>query len=145
MQLARADGTSQRFYSMSAQIRKERNAYYNILETTQKGDLDITDWLDWFLNCLDRSLNSTDETLGAVLFKARFWEQHAKTLLNNRQVFMINKLMDGFAGKLNTSKWATFAKCSQDTALRDIQDLMEKIILVKEVAGGRSTSYVLAA
>ena len=144
MQLARADDSAQRFYSMSAQIRKERNAYYDILEATQKGDLDITGWLDWFLNCLDRSLKATDQTLVVVLNKARFWEQHAKTLLNNRQVLMINKLLDGFTGKLTSSKWATIAKCSQDTALRDIQGLMEKNILVKEVAGGRSTSYVIA-
>jgi len=144
MQLARADGTAQRFYSMSAQIRKERNTYYDILEATQKGNLDITRWLDWFLNCLDRSLNATDEILIVVFNKARFWELHAKTLLNNRQVLMINKLLDGFAGKLNTSKWATITKCSQDTALRDIQDLMGKKILVKEVGGGRSTGYVIA-
>ncbi len=144
MQLARADGTAQRFYSMSAQIRKERNAYYDILETTQQGDLDITGWLYWFLNCLDRSIKATDETLAVVLNKARFWEQHAKTLLNNRQVLMINKLLDGIIGKLNTSKWATISKCSQDTALRDIQDLIEKKILVKEEGGGRSTSYVIS-
>ena len=144
MQLARADGTAQRFYSMSAQIRKERNAYYDILETTQKGTMDITGWLTWFLNCLNRSLQATDETLATVLHKARFWEQHAKTLLNNRQVLMLNKLLDGFTGKLTSSKWATIAKCSQDTALRDIQDLMEKKILVKEVGGGRSTGYVIS-
>lgn len=143
MQLARADGTAQRFYSMSAQIRKERNAYYDILETTQKGALDITGWLTWFLNCLQRSLKATDETLAVVLYKARFWEQHAKTGLNNRQVLMLNKLLDGFIGKLTSSKWATIAKCSQDTALRDIQDLMAKKILVKEVGGGRSTGYVV--
>ncbi|MEP7238938.1 MAG: Fic family protein [Ferruginibacter sp.] len=143
MQLARADGTAQRFYSMSAQIRKERNAYYDILETTQKGTLDITDWLSWFLHCLQRSLQATDETLAVVLHKARFWEQHAKTVLNNRQVLMLNKLLDGFTGKLTSSKWATIAKCSQDTALRDIQDLMQKKILVKEVGGGRSTGYVV--
>ena len=143
MQLARADGTTQRFYSMSAQIRIERNAYYDILEVTQKGDLDITGWLVWFLNCLDRSLKATDETLNVVLQKARFWELHAKTLLNNRQVLMINKLLDGFTGKLTSSKWATIAKCSQDTALRDIQNLMEKKILMKEVSGGRSTGYVI--
>ena len=143
MQLARADGTAQRFYSMSAQIRKERNAYYDILEKTQKGTLDITGWLFWFLNCLQHSLLATDETLATVLHKARFWEQHAKTVLNNRQVLMLNKLLDGFTGKLTSSKWATIAKCSQDTALRDIQDLMMKKILVKEVGGGRSTGYVI--
>jgi len=144
MLLARADGTAQRFYSMSTQIRKERNAYYEILEATQKGDLDITDWLSWFLNCLDRSLNATDETLRIVLQKARFWEAHSKTLLNNRQVLMINKLLDGFVGKLNSSKWASIAKCSQDTALRDILNLIDKKILVKELGGGRSTSYLIA-
>ena len=143
MQLARADGTAQRFYSMSAQIRKERNAYYDILEATQKGTLDITGWLTWFLNCLHRSLLATDETLATVLHKARFWEQHAKTILNNRQVLMLNKLLDDFTGKLTSSKWATITKCSQDTALRDIQDLMQKYILVKEVGGGRSTGYVI--
>ncbi len=143
MQLCRADGTPQRFYSMSAQIRKERNDYYDILEATQKGDLNITDWLHWFLNCLDRSLKATDETLGAVLHKAKFWQQHAKTVLNNRQVLMINKLLDGFTGKLNTATWATITKSSQDTALRDIQDLMEKNILVREAGGGRSTSYTI--
>lgn len=144
MQLARADGTSQRFYSMSAQIRKERNAYYDILEITQKGNLDITAWLDWFLKCLDRALKATDETLAVVLNKAGFWELHAKTLLNKRQVLMINKLLDGFTGKLTSSKWASISKCSQDTALRDIQDLIEKNILLKEVGGGRSTTYVIA-
>ncbi len=144
MQLARADGTAQRFYSMSAQIRKERNAYYDILEITQKGNLDITAWLDWFLKCLDRALKATDETLAVVLNKAGFWELHAKTLLNKRQVLMINKLLDGFTGKLNSSKWASISKCSQDTALRDIQDLIEKNILLKEAGGGRSTTYVIA-
>ena len=143
MQLASADGSAQRFYSMSAQIRKERNAYYDILETTQKGTLDITGWLTWFLNCLQHSLLATNETLATVLHKARFWEQHAKTVLNNRQVLMLNKLLDDFTGKLTSSKWATIAKCSQDTALRDIQDLMMKKILVKEVGGGRSTGYVV--
>lgn len=141
MLLARADGTAQRFYSMSNQIRKERNAYYDILEATQKGDLDITEWLQWFLNCLDRSLNATDETLSIVLQKATFWKASATTLLNSRQVLMINKLLDGFVGKLNSSKWGSIAKCSQDTALRDVQDLINKKILVKELGGGRNTSY----
>jgi Fic family protein len=143
MQLARADGTPQRFYSMSAQIRKERKEYYDILETTQKGSLDITRWLTWFLQCLDRAIAATDETLGGVLKKARFWEKNGATPLNDRQRTMLNKLLDGFDGKLNTSKWAKITKTSQDTALRDIQDLMEKKILVKEESGGRSTSYVL--
>ena len=143
MQLARADGTSRRFYSMSAQIRNERKEYYDILEIIQKGSLDITQWLIWFLQCLDRAIIATDETLGGVLKKARFWEKHAATPLNNRQRIMLNKLLDEFDGKLNTSKWAKILKTSQDTALRDIQDLIEKQILVKEAGGGRSTSYLI--
>lgn len=143
MQLARADETPQRFYSMSAQIRKERKEYYDILETTQKSSLDITGWLFWFLHCLDRAIAATDETLATVLKKARFWEKYAHASLNNRQRLILNKLLDGFEGKLNTSKWAKIAKTSQDTALRDIQDLIEKQILVKAGGGGRSTSYLL--
>jgi Fic family protein len=143
MQLSRADKTPHRFYSMSAQIRKERANYYDILEETQKGTLDITRWVEWFLACLDRALVSTDETLAIVLRKAKFWDKHSKTILNNRQVLLINKLLDGFEGKLTSSKWAKIAKCSQDTALRDIQNLMEENILVREPSGGRSTSYVL--
>jgi len=143
MQLSRADASAQRFYSMSTQIRKERAAYYDILENTQKGSMDITAWLTWFLQCLDRALEATAETLALVLKKARFWEKHASTILNERQQLILNKLLDNFEGKLNTSKWAKIAKTSQDTALRDIQDLMNKNILMKEVGGGRSTSYVL--
>lgn len=143
MQLARADATPQRFYSMSAQIRKERNQYYDILEATQKSSMDITRWLSWFLQCLGRAIDAAAQTLAAVLQKARFWEQHATTLLNNRQQLMINKLLDGFEGNLNSSKWAKITKTSPDTALRDIQDLMNKKILVKEVGGGRSTRYKL--
>lgn len=143
MQLARADGNYQRFYSMSAQIRLERNAYYTVLEKIQKGTLDITEWLQWFLNCLDRALNATDEVLKGVLNKTKFWDKHIQTPINERQRLMINKLFDGFEGKLNSSKWAKIAKCSSDTALRDIQDLIDKNILQKETAGGRSTSYVL--
>jgi Fic family protein len=143
MQLARTDGTSQRFYSMSAQIRKERREYYDILEITQKGSLDISKWLIWFLQCLDRAIAATDETLATVLKKARFWERHSNTFLNNRQRLMLNKLLDGFEGKLNTSKWAKITKTSQDTALRDIIDMVDKRILVKETSGGRSTSYTL--
>jgi Fic family protein len=143
LQLSRADQSAQRFYSMSAQIRKERNAYYQILESTQKGSMDITEWLSWFLQCLQRALNATDETLAAVLQKARFWEQHATTILNQRQLLMLNKMLDGFEGKLTTSKWAAVTKTSTDTALRDIQDLMNKKILVNDVGGGRSTSYQL--
>jgi Fic family protein len=143
MQLTRADGTPQRFYSMSAQIRKERTAYYNILEETQKGTLDITRWIEWFLGCLDRAFASTDETLTVVLRKAKFWDKHAESSFSDRQVLLLNKLLNGFEGKLNSSKWAKIAKCSQDTALRDIQDLMNRKILIKEPSGGRSTSYVL--
>lgn len=144
MQLARADGSDQRFYSMSAQIRRERKEYYDILERTQKDTLDITEWLTWFLECLDRALLATDDTLAVVMKKARFWEKHATDILNNRQAFMLNKLLDGFIGKLTSSKWAAIAKCSSDTAIRDINDLLQRGILVKEAAGGRSTSYLLA-
>ena len=144
MQLARADGSAQRFYSMSVQIRKERNAYYNVLEKTQKNtDMDITVWIEWFLSCLDRALDTTENTLSGVFKKARFWETHPEGSLNKRQIMMINKLFDGFEGKLNSSKWAKITKCSQDTALRDILELIEKKILAKDNAGGRSTSYLL--
>ena len=143
MQLARADKSSMRFYSMSSQIRQKRNGYYNILEETQKGNLDITKWLIWFLECLEHSLDATDEILGSVFSKAQFWDKHAATALSDRQKLLINKLLDGFTGKLTSSKWAKIAKCSQDTALRDIQDLLQKNIIEKEPAGGRSTSYVL--
>lgn len=143
MQLARADGGSQRFYSMSAQIRLERSDYYTILEKTQKGGMDITGWLTWYLHCLDKALNATDQTLRSVLLKTRFWDKHAHTTLNPRQRLMINKLFDDFFGKLSSVKWAKMAKCSPDTALRDINDLIEKGILKKEEAGGRSTAYLL--
>lgn len=144
MQLARADGTSQRFYSMSAQIRRERADYYNILEATQKGTLDITGWIEWFLGCLDRALIATVDTLSIVISKAKFWDKHAESSFNERQVLLLNKLLNGFEGKLNSSKWAKIAKCSQDTALRDIQNLIDRKILIKESSGGRSTSYILA-
>ena len=143
LQLARADESNQRFYSMSAQMRKERNAYYDILEKTQKGSLDITEWIKWFLICLNNALIATDEILLLVKRKAMFWEHHAATSLNDRQQIMINKLLDGFDGKLTSSKWAKIAKCSSDTAVRDINALLAKGILVKENAGGRSTSYLL--
>jgi Fic family protein len=143
MLLARADGSSQRFYSMSAQIRAERTGYYKILEKTQKGDLEITGWLKWFLDCLLNALNATDAILAKVLRKAQFWKEHAATALNDRQKLMINKLLDGFKGKLTSSKWAKIVKSSPDTALRDIQDLINKGILNKEPSGGRSTNYVL--
>lgn len=143
MQLARADSDAQRFYSMSAQIRIERKDYYDILEKTQKGNLDITEWLLWYLNCLDRALNTTDERLQSVLRKTKFWDRHTETAINGRQRLMINKLFEGFDGKLTSSKWAKITKCSADTALRDIQDLIAKGILMKEDAGGRNTSYLL--
>jgi Fic family protein len=144
MALARSEGSSQRFYSMSAQIRREWNGYYDRLEATQKGDLDITDWLEWFLGCLDRAIENAGEILAAVLHKARFWEMHSEATFNDRQRAVINRLLDGFEGKLTSSKWAKVAKCSQDTALRDIDDLVRRGILVKDAAGGRSTSYSLA-
>ena len=140
--LARSENSPQRFYSMSAQIRKERDAYYGILEKTHMGNLDITPWMEWFLDCLGRAFSSTEDTLGAVLAKARFWKKHSGTL-NSRQEHLLNMLLDGFEGKLTTVKWAKLAKCSHDTALRDIQDLIERRILTKDPAGGRSTSYSL--
>lgn len=149
MQLARADSSRDRFYSMSVQIRQERSAYYDVLEKTQKNiytvndGIDITSWLEWFLMCLDRALNITEDTLSGVLKKARFWEAREVGEINERQKLIINKLFDGFDGKLTSSKWAKITKCSQDTALRDIQDLLEKGILIKDPAGGRSTSYSL--
>jgi len=141
--LARADKSNQRFYSMSAQIRKERKQYYEILEKTQKGNLDITDWIKWFLQCLINALKSTDSILKKVLFKADFWNKHSKTIINERQRKLITKLLEGFEGKLTSSKWAKIAKCSKDTAIRDINDLINKNILRKEAAGGRSTNYEL--
>ena len=145
MALARSEKSPQRFYSMSAQIRIERNTYYDWLEKTQETGLDITLWLEWFLACLDRAFDHTEITLGSVLRKARFWEIHAHKSFNDRQRLMLNKLLDGFAGNLTSSKWAQLAKCSQDTALRDILDLIEQGSLMKDPGGGRSTSYSLAA
>ncbi len=141
MLLAQSDGSTQRFYSMSAQIRIQRKKYYEVLEKTQKGDLDITNWILWFINCLINALKSTDSVLSKVLFKADFWNKYSKTTLNDRQKKLLNKLLDGFDGKLTSSKWAKIAKCSKDTAIRDIQDLIKKDILHKEAAGGRSTNY----
>ena len=143
MQLARADKTNQRFYSMSAQIEHQKNTYYELLEKTQKGPIDITNYLHWFLDCLIGALKATDVTLAKVLTKAKFWEKYNETIINKRQNLMINKLLDDFFGKLNTSKWAKMTKCSQDTALRDIQDLIQKNILRKEPGRGRSTTYTL--
>ena len=143
MLLAQSDKSNQRFYSMSAQIRIERKQYYDILEKTQQGDLNITNWILWFLKCLIHALHSTDAVLGKVVFKGIFWQIHAKAIFNERQKNMINKLLDGFDGKLTSSKWAKIAKCSKDSAIRDINDLIDKKILRKEEAGGRSTNYEL--
>jgi len=141
--LARSEQSSQRFYSMSAQIRKERNEYYDRLEATQKGDLDITPWIGWFLDCLGRAFEGAEAELADVLAKAQFWERHRTASMNDRQRMMVNSLLDGFEGKLTSSKWAKIAKCSPDTALRDIEGLIAKGILKRDAAGGRSTSYSL--
>ena len=144
MVLARSECSPQRFYSMSAQIRQERKAYYEILEATQKSDLDITSWLEWFLACLARAFDRAETTLAAVLGKARFWDRFVGLEFNERQRNMINRLLNGFEGKLTSSKWAKLTKCSQDTALRDIEDLIKQGVLTKDSAGGRSTSYSLS-
>lgn len=141
MQLARAENSPQRFYSMSAEIRAQRNAYYEILEATQKGDLDITNWLQWFLERLDRALLNAEDLLANVLAKAAFWERHRDNQINERQRKVLNRLLDGFEGKLTSSKWAKLTKVSQDTAARDIKDLIEKEMLRQDPGGGRSTSY----
>jgi Fic family protein len=143
MVLARSENSPQRFYSMSAQIRQERTAYYDILEETQKGTLDITPWMEWFLGCLGRAIDAAQTTLGTVLAKARFWEAIAGITINERQRLVINRLLNGFEGKLTTSKYARLAKCSPDTALRDTLPLVERGILVRNPEGGRSTSYSL--
>jgi Fic family protein len=143
MALARSEQSSQRFYSMSAQIRRERKAYYDELEAIQKADLDITSWLEWFLGCLDRAFDNAENILAGVFRKGRFWEKHASEPLNARQRDIINRLLNGFEGKLTSSKWAKLTKSSQDTALRDIDDLVKRGILARDAAGGRSTSYSL--
>lgn len=145
MALARADNSAQRFYSMSSQIRKERSDYYTTLEWSQKGELDITRWQTWFLECLERALDGASDILGAVLEKAQFWERFSKTPMNERQTKVLNRILDGFEGKLTSSKWAKLAKCSQDTASRDIADLIDKGALLKNAGGGRSTSYSIAS
>lgn len=145
MSLARSEASPQRFYSMSAQIRQERTAYYEILERTQKGTLNITPWLAWFLDCLGSAIEGAHTTLAAVLAKARFWEGIAGTTINERQRMILNRLLDGIEGKLTTSKYARLAKTSSDTALRDILFLVDRGILVRSPEGGRSTSYELAA
>lgn len=141
MLLARSDEQSYRFYSMSTQIRKERNAYYDILEKTQKSGLDITNWLEWFLNSLLHAIENSEKLLEKIINKHAFWITHARVNINDRQRKILNLLMDDFEGVLNTTKWAKIGKCSQDTALRDIQDLIDKEILVKTSQGGRSTNY----
>ncbi|OCK59867.1 Fic family protein [Bradyrhizobium sp. LMTR 3] len=145
MSLARSEGIPQRFYSMSAQIRAERKTYYDMLESTQKGDLNITPWLEWFLDCLDRAFSGAETILAAVLEKADFWKRHTSASINDRQRDMLNRLLDGFEGKITSSRWATIEKCSPDTALRDIQGLVDQGILTKDQGGGRSTSYSLAS
>ena len=142
--LARSEKSSQRFYSMSAQIRQERKEYYDLLEHTQKGETDITEWVTWFLECLGRAINGAETLLASVLTKARFWESIGASPVNERQRLNLNKLLDGFDGKLTSSKWAKLTKSSQDTAQRDITDLVQRGILVRSEEGGRSTSYTLA-
>jgi Fic family protein len=141
--LARSENSSQRFYSMSAQIREERDDYYNILERTQKGTLDVTLWMEWFLACLGRAINGAQTMLSAVLHKARLWQSLRDVPINERQRLLLNRFLDGFERNLTTSKWAKIAKCSSDTALRDITELVERGILVRNTAGGRSTNYTL--
>jgi Fic family protein len=143
MALARSEQSAQRFYSMSAQIRREWSDYYTALERTQKGTLDVTPWQGWFLSCLHRAIEGSRDMLDAVLGKARFWERFTQQSLNARQVKLLNRLLDGFEGKLTTSKYAKLTKCSQDTAYRDILDLVERGALRKDPGGGRSTSYSL--
>ena len=145
MALARAEGTKERFYSMSAQIEVERKNYYLKLERNQRGDTDITSWIEWFLECLRRALEGSESTIGQVLRKARVWKLINETPVNDRQRSVINRFLDGFEGRLSSSKYAKLAKCSADTALRDINDLLDRRILVRESAGGRSTSYRLAS
>lgn len=144
LQLAKSEKLPSRFYSLSAQIMAQRKGYYLILERTSRGDMDITDWLAWYLDCLEKAVEAAQLTLEKVLTKARFWEKHAKTPLNERQVFMLNKFLGDFEGKLNSSKYAKMAKCSQDTAARDLQDLAKKMVLEKDPVMGRNTNYLLA-
>jgi len=145
MALARSEESPRRFYSMSAQIHVERKGYYDILEVTQKGDLDITAWLRWFLACLDRAFAGAETALASVLRKARFWETYAAEPFNDRQRKVLNRVLDGFEGNLTTSKWAALTKASTDTAFRDLDDLFKRGILAKDPGGGRSTSYSVMA
>ncbi len=142
--LTRAEKSPERFYSMSSQIFVERKQYYEVLQKVQYSSGDITDWLDWFLQCLKNALLETESTLQKILRKAEFWKIHEATLFNERQRLVLNKLVDGFDEKLKSSKWAKIAKCSPDTALRDIKDLIEKGIVQQQQSGGRSTNYELA-
>lgn len=144
MMLARAEQSSQRYYSLSAQIQRERKDYYRLLEATQKGSMDVTEWLEWFLACLLRALHNADQTVSSVVMKSHFWQHWAGISLNDRQIKLLNQLLEGFEGKLTSSKWAKIAKCSQDTALRDITELLERGVLMRSEASGRSTSYELA-
>ncbi len=144
MSLARADGSKERFYSMSLQIEKERKSYYNYLEELQRSDLDVTKWLEWFFDCLDRAIEGAEEMLASVLYKAKLWEKINQQPVNERQQRIINRMLNGFEGHMNTSKYAKMAKCSTDTALRDIRELLERDILIQNPGGGRSTSYRLA-
>jgi len=143
MILAQSDGQSYRFYSMSSQIRSERKHYYEVLEKTQKRSLDVTCWLKWFLHCLLNAMKASETMLEKVVAKHNFWLINASKLENERQQKMLNKLLDGSEGKLTSSKWAKICKCSQDTALRDIKDLLDKQILKKLPGGSRSTAYAL--
>ena len=144
MALSRADGTKERFYSMSSGIEASRGEYYLELESVQRGDLDITGWLAWFLGCLDRTIEASDQTLGSALRKAKLWQQVNRGPVNERQRYVINRMLDEFKGHLTTSKYAELANCSDDTALRDVRELLDRGILVKNPGGGRSTSYRLA-
>ena len=144
MALARAERSSQRFYSLSAQIQRERKDYYEMLERTQKGSLDVTGWLEWFLGCLLRAIQGAEAMLSAVMTKADFWQRWSGTPMNERQIKLLNRLLDGFEGKLTSSKWAAIAKCSPDTALRDINELGALGILTKTPGGGRSTAYEIS-
>ena len=141
--LARADEMPHRFYSMSAEIRKQRKGYYEMLEKTQKGSLDITNWLEWFLDCLEAALLDTEKSISTILQKAAFWDKYRLVSMNERQIKMVNLFWDGFDGKLTSSKWAKITKCSPDTALRDVQDLITKGVFRKTDEGGRSTNYEL--
>lgn len=144
MMLARADGCPERFYSMSTQIEAERKEYYRILERTQRGDGDITAWLEWFLGCLERSIEQADVLTAGVLRKAAVWQTlNDGPPVNDRQRLVVNRLLDDFKGPLTTSKYAKLAKCSADTALRDVQDLVGRGVLACGTAGGRSTHYLL--